>query len=81
MSDYLYAEDDDGDGRVGNPVSGVALLTTGLIMNWELGLVMLACVPSIGGSVAMLSKLMSSSSQEGNNHYSKAGGVTTEVRS
>lgn len=53
---------------------------TGLILNWELGLVMLACVPFIGASVAVLSKLMSSSTQEGNEHYSKAGGVATEVR-
>ena len=62
------------------PVPGVALLVTGLILNWELGLVMLACVPFIGGSVAILSKLMSSSTQEGVDHYSKAGGVATEVR-
>lgn len=64
---------------VGNPISGIALLITGLILNWELGLVMLACVPFIGASVAVLSKLMSSSSQEGNDHYAKAGGVATEV--
>lgn len=41
---------------------------------------MLACVPFIGGSVAILSKLMSSSTQEGTDHYGKAGGVATEVR-
>lgn len=41
---------------------------------------MLACVPFIGGSVAILSKLMSSSTQEGVDHYGKAGGVATEVR-
>ena len=40
---------------------------------------MLACVPFIGGSVAILSKLMSSSSQEGSDFYGKAGGVATEV--
>lgn len=40
---------------------------------------MMACVPFIGGSVAVLSKLMSSSSQEGGDHYGKAGGVATEV--
>ncbi len=60
-------------------VSGIALLATGLILNWQLGLVMLACVPFIGISVATLSSLMSSSTQEGNDHYSKAGGVATEV--
>lgn len=59
--------------------SGIALLATGLILNWQLGLVMLACVPFIGGSVAVLSKLMSTSTQEGVDHYSKAGGVATEV--
>ena len=59
---------------------GVALLGTAIIINWELGLVMLACVPFIGGSVAILSKLMSSSTQEAVDHYSKAGGVATEVR-
>ncbi|CAN0440393.1 unnamed protein product, partial [Ectocarpus sp. 12 AP-2014] len=64
-----------------NGLSGIALLVTGIIINWELGLVMLACVPFIGGSVAVLSKLMSSSTQEGNDHYSKAGGVATEVLS
>ena len=64
----------------GYAMSGVALLVTGLILNWELGLVMLACVPFIGGSVAVLSKLMSGSTQEGNDHYSRAGGVATEVR-
>ncbi|CAN0402419.1 unnamed protein product, partial [Hapterophycus canaliculatus] len=58
---------------------GVALLATGLILNWPLGLVMLACVPFIGGSVAVLSKLMSSSTQEGSDHYARAGGVATEV--
>lgn len=63
----------------GHAMSGLALLVTGLILNWELGLVMLACVPFIGASVAVLSKLMSSSTQEGNDHYSKAGGVATEV--
>ncbi|CAM9323517.1 unnamed protein product [Pylaiella littoralis] len=76
----------DGLGRkigdiVLNGLSGVALLITGIVLNWELGLVMLACVPFIGGSVAVLSKLMSSSTQEGNDHYSKAGGVATEVLS
>ena len=60
-------------------VPGIALLATGLILNWQLGLVMMACVPFIGASVAILSKLMSSSTQEGNDHYSKAGGVATEV--
>ena len=59
---------------------GIALLITGIILNWQLGLVMLACVPFIGGSVAVLSMLMSSSTQEGNDHYAKAGGVATEVR-
>ena len=58
---------------------GIALLATAIILNWELGLVMLACVPFIGASVAILSKLMSSSSQEGADYYGKAGGVATEV--
>eukprot|EP00904_Undaria_pinnatifida_P011955 jgi/Undpi1/7890/HiC_scaffold_24.g10362.m1 len=76
----------DGLGRkvgdiVLNGVSGVALLATSIIINWQLGLVMLACVPFIGGSVAILSKLMSSSSQEGSDFYGKAGGVATEVLS
>lgn len=67
------------DHGCGGFIPGVALLITGIVLNWELGLVMLACVPFIGGSVAVLSKLMSSSTQEGNDHYSKAGGVATEV--
>lgn len=76
----------DGLGRkvgdiVLNGLSGIALLATAIIINWELGLVMLACVPFIGGSVAILSKLMSSSSQEGSDYYGKAGGVATEVLS
>lgn len=58
---------------------GIALLATALIINWELGLVMMACVPFIGASVAILSKLMSTSTQEGADFYSKAGGVATEV--
>lgn len=61
-------------------VPGIALLATALILNWELGLVMLACVPFIGISVASLSLLMSSSSAEGTDFYGKAGGVATEVR-
>lgn len=60
--------------------AGVALLATALVLNWELGLVMFACVPFIGASVAVLSMLMSSSSKEGTDHYGKAGGVATEVR-
>lgn len=59
--------------------TGIALLVTALIINWELGLVMLACVPFIGASVASLSLLMSGSSKEGADHYGKAGGVATEV--
>ena len=59
--------------------TGIALLATALVINWQLGLVMLACVPFIGASVAILSKLMSSSTQEGTDHYEKAGGVATEV--
>ncbi|CAM9703395.1 unnamed protein product, partial [Scytosiphon promiscuus] len=64
-----------------NGISGVALLATGVILDWQLGLVLLACVPFIGGSVAVLSMLMSSSSQEGGSHYTKAGGVANEVLS
>ena len=59
--------------------TGIALLATALVINWQLGLVMLAFVPFIGASVAILSKLMSSSAQEGTDHYEKAGGVATEV--
>lgn len=59
--------------------AGIALLATALTLNWQLGLVMLACVPFIGASVAILSKLMSSSVQEGTDFYEKAGGVATEV--
>lgn len=55
------------------------MLATAMIINWQLGLVMLACVPFIGASVAILSKLMSSSAQEGTDFYAKAGGVATEV--
>lgn len=55
------------------------LLAASLYLNWQLGLVMLACVPFIGLSVASLSMLMSSSATEGTNHYSNAGGVATEV--
>ena len=54
-------------------------MATALVINWQLGLVMLACVPFIGASVAILSKLMSSSTQKGTDHYEKAGGVATEV--
>ncbi|CAM9424622.1 unnamed protein product [Ascophyllum nodosum] len=76
----------DGLGRkcgdiVLNGLSGIALLAAALVINWQLGLVMLACVPFIGASVAILSKLMSSSTQEGTDHYEKAGGVATEVLS
>lgn len=56
------------------------MLAAGMYLNWELGLVMLACVPIIGLSVATLSMLMSSSTKEGTNHYSNAGGVATEVK-
>lgn len=59
--------------------SGIMLLAAAMYINWELGLVMLACVPFIGLSVAALSMLMSSSSTEGTDHYGKAGGVATEV--
>ncbi|CAM9424479.1 unnamed protein product [Ascophyllum nodosum] len=74
----------DGLGRkcgdiVLNGLSGIALMATALVINWQLGLVMLACVPFIGASVAILSKLMSSSTQKGTDHYEKAGGVATEV--
>lgn len=72
--DVMFFFDDD------NVAPGVALLVTGMILNWELGLVMLACFPFVGLSVAVLAKLMSSSAQEGSGHYSKAGGVATEVR-
>lgn len=58
---------------------GIALLATAMVLNWQLGLVMLACVPIIGMSVAILTKLMSSSTQEGTDFYGKAGGVATEV--
>ncbi|CAN0417919.1 unnamed protein product [Discosporangium mesarthrocarpum] len=40
---------------------------------------MLACIPFIGFSVAVLSMLMSSSTVEGADFYSKAGGVANEV--
>ena len=59
--------------------TGIALLATALVINWQLGLVMLAFVPFIGASVAILSKLMSSSAQEGTDHYETANGVATEV--
>lgn len=55
------------------------MLATAMYLNWQLGLVMMGCVPMIGASVAILTSLMSSSTQEGNDHYSKAGGVATEV--
>lgn len=60
--------------------SGVFLLITALYINWELGLVIIACVSLIVGSVALLSKMMSSSTKEGADHYSKAGGVASEVK-
>ncbi|CAM9485577.1 unnamed protein product [Ectocarpus sp. 12 AP-2014] len=41
---------------------------------------MLACIPFVGLSVAVLAKIMSSSAQEGSGHYSKAGGVLTGIR-
>ncbi|CAM9323468.1 unnamed protein product [Pylaiella littoralis] len=76
----------DGLGRkvgdiVFNGLSGLAMLATAMALNWPLGLVMLGCVPLIAASVGILTSLMSSSTQEGNNHYSKAGGVATEVLS
>ncbi|CAN0541622.1 unnamed protein product, partial [Scytosiphon promiscuus] len=58
---------------------GLALLLTSIVLNWQLGLVMMGCVPFIGASVAILTQLMSGSTQEGNDHYAKAGGVATEV--
>lgn len=60
-------------------IPGLAMLATAMALNWPLGLVMLGCVPLIAASVGILTSLMSSSTQEGNNHYSKAGGVATEV--
>ena len=59
--------------------TGIALLATASVINWQMGLVMLACVPFIGASMVILSKLMSSSTQEGTDYDEKAGGVATEV--
>lgn len=64
---------------VGNCCPGLALLATSVVLNWQLGLVMMGCVPFIGASVAILTQLMSGSTQEGNDYYAKAGGVATEV--
>ena len=61
-------------------ISGVAVLITAAILNWQLMLVMLGCIPVIGASVGILTQMMSSTTQEGSSHYSKAGGVATEVR-
>lgn len=60
-------------------VSGVAVLITAAYLNWQLMLVMLGCIPFIGLSVGILTQMMSGTTQEGNDHYSKAGGVATEV--
>lgn len=60
-------------------VSGVAVLITAAYLNWQLMLVMLGCIPFIGASVGILTQMMSSTTQEGTDHYSKAGGVATEV--
>lgn len=59
--------------------SGIAVLITAAYLNWQLMLVMLGCIPFIGASVGILTQMMSSTTQEGNDHYSKAGGVATEV--
>lgn len=58
---------------------GAAVLVTAVYLNWQLMLVMLGCIPFIGASVGILTQMMSSTTQEGNDHYSKAGGVATEV--
>eukprot|EP00752_Nemacystus_decipiens_P011582 g10286.t1 len=76
----------DGLGRkvgdiVFNGLSGVAVLITAAYLNWQLMLVMLGCIPFIGATVGILTQMMSSTTQEGNDHYSKAGGVATEVLS
>lgn len=55
------------------------MLITAAFLNWQLMLVMLGCIPFIGASVGILTQMMSSTTQEGNDHYSKAGGVATEV--
>lgn len=59
--------------------TGIAVLITAAILNWQLMLVMLGCIPFIGASVGILTQMMSTTTQEGNDHYSKAGGVATEV--
>ncbi|CAM9148636.1 unnamed protein product [Choristocarpus tenellus] len=74
----------DGMGRkvvdiILNSFGGIFLLATSMYINAELGAVMLACIPFIGGSVAILSKLMASNTVEGADHYAKAGGVATET--
>lgn len=48
-------------------------------INWQLGLVMLSCIPFIGATVAAMTVIMSGSSQEGTDYYAKAGGVANEV--
>ncbi len=57
----------------------MAVLITAAILNWPLMLAMLVCIPVIGASVGTLTQLLSGSTQEGSSHYSKAGGVATEV--
>ncbi|CAN0576664.1 unnamed protein product, partial [Ectocarpus sp. 12 AP-2014] len=46
-----------------NGLGGIALLITAMVVNWQLGLIMMGCVPLIGVTVAIVTQLMSSSTQ------------------
>ncbi|CAM9124263.1 unnamed protein product [Phaeothamnion confervicola] len=74
----------DGIGRkvsdiVMNTASFFGCFIVSFYINAHLAAVMLACIPFIGGSVALVAKFMSKSSKEGDAYYAKAGAVANEV--
>jgi ABC transporter transmembrane region len=58
----------------------IGCLVAALYLNPVLAAILLCCLPLIGATVGMVTKLMSKSTLEGQGHYGKAGAVANEVR-
>jgi ABC-type transport system involved in cytochrome bd biosynthesis fused ATPase/permease subunit len=62
-----------------NSASCVGLIIASFYLNPELAAILLCCLPLIGTATALVMKVMSDSTLEGQAQYAKAGAVANEV--
>eukprot|EP00953_Heterococcus_sp_UTEX-ZZ885_P013590 7765-Heterococcus_DN1.PRE.2 len=84
MVTSLMAKVSDGIGRkvpeiIQNSAGCVGLITVSFYLNPELAAILLCCLPLIGTATAVVMKVMSVSTLEGQAQYAKAGAVANEV--